>query len=158
MLLSNPPSDVSGIVFPQVHLLSNLAVVPIARWSLSDHLGIVPSNLADNLLARCYLLGNLGTAPSCVDWWLVRWYSQVYQSVASFYLALPASDIVSTGCCCATAGHPIAAATPPSSPRTKPMGGSSSGTLGLCKKIYYTLNEYLRWCISSVEDGSQSPV
>ena len=64
MLLNNPPSDDSGIIFSKVHLLSNLADDPLARLSLSDHLGVVPSNLADDLLARCYLLGNLGTVLS----------------------------------------------------------------------------------------------
>ena len=89
-------------------MLSSLADDLLARWSLSDHLGVVPSNLADDLLARCYLLGNLGTALSFLtdDW--TGGTSQVYQSVASFYLTLPASDTVPTGCCWATAGLPIA--------------------------------------------------
>ena len=64
MLLNNPPLDDSGIIFSKEHLLSNLADDLLARWSLSDHLGVVPSNLADDLLARCYLLGNLGTVLS----------------------------------------------------------------------------------------------
>ena len=64
MLLNNPPSDDSGTILPKVHLLSNLADDLLARFSLSGHLGTVPSDLAADLLARYYLSGNLGTVLS----------------------------------------------------------------------------------------------
>ena len=80
----------------------------------------------------------------------------MYQSVASFYLALPASDTVPTGCWWATAGLPIAAATPPSPPELRPMGGSSQALLVCARRYTNTLMSTSSGVSTVVEDGSQS--
>ena len=144
----------------RVHLLSNLADDLSARWSLSDHLSTVPSGLADTLLASYYLSGNLGTVLSDLaddsQVVLLRCISQLPSSS----LSLTASDTVPTGkllsCWWATDGLPIAAATPPSPPELRPMGGSSQALLVCARRYTNTLMSTSSGVSTVVEDGSQS--
>ena len=64
ILLNDPPPDDSGKILPTVHFLFDLADDLLARWYLLDNLGAVLSDLADDLLARFCLSDNLGSVLS----------------------------------------------------------------------------------------------